>query len=88
MIDEYSKFLQTNNISSSENVFTRSSDEIQDRLDPNYYMPEYANLVTNLQNKGAVPLKSVAKIVTKKSESLRHPAKQIRYVEINLSASF
>ncbi|MCJ7631260.1 N-6 DNA methylase [Candidatus Bathyarchaeota archaeon] len=83
MIDEHSAFLRTNNVSPRQNIFTCSSGEIQGRLDPNYYMPEYAELVAKLRSKGAVPLKSVVKVVTRKSESLRHPEKQIRYVELS-----
>ena len=83
MIDAHQAFLRKENIAPSESVFTCRTDEIQDRLDPNYYLPEYAELIISLSKKGAVPLKSIVKIVTGKSKSLRNSGQQIRYVELS-----
>ena len=62
--DAYETFLRTGAIVTQENVFSCNTGELQSRLDPNYYLPEYAELVTHLRSRGAVPLRSIVKIVT------------------------
>ncbi len=83
MVSTYEAFLNTGAIGSTGTAFARTIDEIGARLDPAYYTPEYVELVVELQRRGALPLKSVARIITKKSEALRHPEKRIRYIEIS-----
>jgi type I restriction enzyme M protein len=79
----YQSFLKTGNIQSEANYFIRTTNENNDRLDPNFYLPEYIELLSDLQRNGAVPLRSIAQIVTKRSEILRHPDTRIRYIELS-----
>ena len=78
----YNKFKNNSSFNESEKGFVRSYSELIDRWDPEYYRPRFSELRTKLKKAGAVPLKSVVKIISQRTSILKSKDKDVRYVEI------
>lgn len=66
-----------------DNTFVVNYNDIEDRLDANYYKLEYKHLRRKLLISKAVRLKDVVEIVSQKSQQLKNPDVKIRYVELS-----
>lgn len=67
----------------NENTFCIKHSEVEDRLDANYYKPEYRLLKEKLVKTEAVRLTDVVDIISQKSQQLRRGNNKIRYVELS-----
>jgi len=89
VIELFNKF-QSSLLKEQNNLgFIRKFSELEDRLDAEFYKPEFKELVKTLLDKGAVPLNQVVEIKSKKAEILKNPNKEINYIEItNINPTF
>jgi type I restriction enzyme M protein len=83
VIRYYEEYLDKGSVMSSSNSFFRKLEELKDRLDATYYMPEYDRLEEILKEHGAMPLKSLVRIKLIRSKKLKDPSASIRYVELS-----
>jgi len=79
----YKKFIKNELKNEGNKAFTRRFSELKDRWDPEYYTPKFKELKKELKRLGAVPLKSVVKVISKRAEILKNKEVDVRYVEIN-----
>ena len=80
--DLYSKFKNNIKFKEFEIGFIRRYSDLIERWDPEYYRPRFNELRTKLKKAGAVPLRSVVKIISQKSALLKNKDQDVRYVEI------
>jgi len=80
--DQYSRFLDTGTVASSDTCFTVPAAEISGRFDLEYYKPSYRELEQFLLSHGARPLNDVAKIVKRRSPKLQSPEVEVLYIEL------
>lgn len=80
--DIYDTYLENTPFEEKDLGFIRKYSEIEDRLDPEYYRPYFKMIKTKLLNLGAVPLKSVVKIESKRSKKFEEKDLTVRYIEI------
>lgn len=78
----YDEFRQGKRIEENDKAFIRKYSQLKNRWDPEYYRPRFSELMEKLMDAGAVPLKSVVKIVSKRSSLLKRKDQTVRYVEI------
>jgi len=78
----YHKFMNNIKFNDAELGFVRKYSELSERWDPEFYRPRFIELRTKLKKAGAVPLKSVVKIVSNKSAILKDKEQDVRYIEI------
>jgi type I restriction enzyme M protein len=81
IIREYRAFRQ-GKMGESERSFSRKYSELEDRWNPEYYKPEYRQLVERLSRAKAVPLERVVNIVNERAAILNNPEAVINYVEL------
>jgi type I restriction enzyme M protein len=80
VIKDYKSFLQTNQIN-NPNCFNLNFNQLNGRLDYDFYLPENRQLIKNQQNR--VKLGDICEIVTMKSSKLKQPNLRVNYIEIS-----
>lgn len=83
IISSYSQFKDGGKLQSRNNVFTLRYSELNNRLDVEYYNPDYRKIRNLLSKGGAKKLGELVEIVTQKSRKLKNPELMIRYVELS-----
>ncbi len=83
IIETYSDFKSGKKIPAFSNIFTLKHSELNDRLDVEYYNPDYRKVRALLSKGGAKKLGDLVEILTKKSNLLKNPETIIRYVELS-----
>jgi len=81
--NQYENFLKGLNIKQSDKFFIKKYSELKNRWDAEYYAPRFSNLRNKLKKAGAVPLKSVVKIISNRYPILKMKGQDVRYIEIN-----
>lgn len=81
--EEYNKFKRGSQVSENDKAFVRPFLELRNRWDPEYYRPLFKELKDKLKDAGAVPLKSVVKIISRRAPILKNKEANVRYVEIS-----
>lgn len=80
-IQDYHSFLARSNLN-SEQSFVINSQELNGRLDYNFYSPTYRTLINNLQKLNAVKLGDIVEIIKNKSSLLKE-TRIVEYVELS-----
>jgi len=80
--NQYENFLNGTKIEQSDKFFIKKYSELKSRWDAEYYAPRFFNLRNKLKEAGAVPLKSVVKIISNRSPILKMKEQDVRYIEI------
>lgn len=79
----YREFAATGRMAGAKNRFWRNAGDMEDRFDATFYLPEHESLVKDLDARGALPLGSLVRMTSKRSPLLKHPAGEIRYIELS-----
>lgn len=83
IISTYAQFRNSQNVKNSSNIFSLQYSELNNRLDVEYYNPDYRKIRNLLSKRGAKRLGDLVDVVTKKSTRLKNPEITIRYVELS-----
>lgn len=81
VINDYKSFINNNDIK-SKNSFTINFNELNGRLDYNFYSPENQNVINKLTEK-SVRLADIVSIVKSKSKKLQYKNNTVEYVELS-----
>ncbi len=85
----YEKFLKIELDVENNKAFIRKYSELENRIDPEFYKPKFKKLRADLKSKGAIPLNSLVRIVSKKAEKLADKEAVVNYIEIsNINSEF
>ena len=83
ILDNYKQYLENGDFDGTDNCFLVKAQDIQGRLDFEYYEPRYMKNIAFLKERSSATLKSVAKIPRGKSTVLKQKDKMVRYIEIS-----
>lgn len=83
IISAHATFKEGGKVPNFDNLFTLSSSELDNRLDVEYYNPEYRKVRRVLKRHGAARLGDLVDIVTRRSQKLKKPELVIKYVELS-----
>ncbi len=80
--NHFKKFENGDSFKFTDKYYLKNFSELEDRLDAEFYMPRFEEIISYLKSKKAVPLNELVEIKSKKSTKLKDNEATIRYVEI------